>query len=211
MRRWTPRPRRTSTALSTTAWSRPTRLGRPRWSGGSGGRRVGVDACDVWVALVAGASGLSTLANPLRLSWLRAAQGEANAPPYEFRPDWYACAFPALIDDWRALMRQPEFYFAFVQVWGEGVDSRISPHTHPRPLPFRLACNVTLLPLSSSPPSRPGRTAGRTSDRRSSAPWPCPTSDSSLQSTTATRSLLRARTTRATSVRGPALYATVRR
>jgi hypothetical protein len=42
-------------------------------------------------------------------------QGEANAPPYQHSPAWYACAFPAMIASWRARFQQ-ELWFGFVQL-----------------------------------------------------------------------------------------------
>lgn len=63
-------------------------------------------------------------------------------PSRRFHPAWYACAFPALINDWRTLLAHPEFYFAFVQartsfVW----------------MPYSLFGRLTALALDRGPRS----------------------------------------------------------
>lgn len=43
-------------------------------------------------------------------------QAEANAPPYQHAPAWYACTFPALINGWRQELAQTDLPFIFVQL-----------------------------------------------------------------------------------------------
>lgn len=43
-------------------------------------------------------------------------QAEANAPPYQHAPVWYACTFPALISRWRQELSDGDLPFIFVQL-----------------------------------------------------------------------------------------------
>ena len=77
-------------------------------------------------------------------------QGEANAPPYQHAPAWYACAFPALISSWRARFKSPNMWWAFVQLspfspgpdgWEDIRDAQLAAQTLPH-VAFASAVDV---------------------------------------------------------------------
>lgn len=57
-------------------------------------------------------------------------QAEADAPPYGWNPQWYACMARALVADWRAALGGAPFWFSFTQLapfwgtlgWSHGAD-----------------------------------------------------------------------------------------
>lgn len=88
-------------------------------------------------------------------------QGEANSPPYQHAPAWYACAFPAMVTSWRARFQQ-EFWFGFVMLapfspgpdgWEDIRESQLAALALPR-VAFASAVDVGD-PLSPEGPYHP--------------------------------------------------------